>query len=330
LSSLQGRNWCFTLNNPTNEEKGLLQLNAGIDGNFRYMIFQEEIGENDTHHLQGYVEFKKSFRFNRVKRFLGTERVHIEQRRGTRDEAREYCRKQETRVAEPIEIGIWVPDCTRVDLAEFFGNVVNGASDHSLVAIDPVKFGGYGKHIERIRAVQYRQIQLDRWRRGFKPYCLCIYGKTGLGKTKFALDHYGPENVYIPPSGDGSNGSVWWPGYEGQPVIVLDDFYGGRMKPDYLLRLLDYPKGVPVQTKGGITYLIPQVIILTSNVHPEEWYMVKQTIEHPSEARYFVKTRGIPEEVYEALMRRFDLMVNIEDGIHALKENMPQLELTQY
>jgi hypothetical protein len=290
----------------------------------RYMVYQLEIGESGTPHLQGYVEFTKPWRFNRVRRFL--KGAHIEPRKGTRNEARAYCMKEEGRIELPVEYGDWIPDCARIDVAEFHSHVMLNMSDFDLLQQDPVKYGHYGKSIERIRATLYRREQHRRYKAGFKPFVICVYGTTGTGKSRTVCDFYGIENVYIPPSGDGTSGSIWWEMYHGEQIILLDDFYGGRMKPDYLLRQLDYPRGVPVQTKGGVTYIIPQIIIMTSNTHPHEWYKVKECVAHPTEPAYFVESRGIPEEVFDALMRRFDYVLNADEDIDKLPDILPPVD----
>lgn len=95
----QQRSWCFTLNNPD----GLLDFDDFNDA--RYLIYQEETGAEGTHHLQGYVEFTKPKRLAAVKKIL--DRAHWEPRRGTREQARDYARKEESRVGGPYEHGVF-------------------------------------------------------------------------------------------------------------------------------------------------------------------------------------------------------------------------------
>lgn len=301
----QARNWCFTLNNPTTSEEQELVAMFEAHEQGRYLVYQLELGESGTPHLQGYIEFTRPWRFNRVKNLI-SDRCHLEPRRGTRTEARDYCMKEDTRISGPVELGRWIEDCQRCDVEEYYSHVRLLATNLELMELDPIKFGSYCKATHRVRAETMKAIQFRRWNAGKKPFVCCIWGATGTGKSRAPLDKYGPEKCCIPPSGDGSEGSIWWDNYEGQPVIILDDFYGGRMRPDYLLRQCDYPKGCPVQIKTGITYLIPQVIIFTSNTHPENWYRVNKLIpKFDNGGISYELSGGVPQEVFDAIIRRF-------------------------
>lgn len=92
----RARNWCFTVNNPSAAE-----VPAHPDE--RYIIWQLEKGESGTEHWQGYVEFRKALRLTQLKTWLPT--AHFEVRKGSQQQARDYCKKEEGRVAGPWERG---------------------------------------------------------------------------------------------------------------------------------------------------------------------------------------------------------------------------------
>lgn len=85
------RNVCFTLHDDDWTPDMIDQASI------RYCIVQREIGLQDKKlHWQGYVEFPDSYRKNRMKRILGSDKVHLEKRmakegKGGRDAARDYC-----------------------------------------------------------------------------------------------------------------------------------------------------------------------------------------------------------------------------------------------
>jgi len=94
MSAVKG--WCFTMNNP----EGLLDYDPTW---MSALVYQEEVGANGTHHFQGYVECVNRMRMQQVKDAFGVD-CHLEQRRGTRRQAMDYCRK-EPRVGGPYEFG---------------------------------------------------------------------------------------------------------------------------------------------------------------------------------------------------------------------------------
>lgn len=82
----QQRNWCFTLNNYTEEEVKCIK-----EQDVQYLIFGKEKGENGTEHLQGYFQFKKRIGIRGLKKIL--ERAHWEKARGTPEQNIAYCSK---------------------------------------------------------------------------------------------------------------------------------------------------------------------------------------------------------------------------------------------
>jgi len=90
---MQGKYWCFTLNNYLpNDIDHLNALAPSVD----YLVFGEEIGESGTRHLQGYVCFKTNHRLAAAKRALCTRPgIHLERKvaNSTHEQAADYCKK---------------------------------------------------------------------------------------------------------------------------------------------------------------------------------------------------------------------------------------------
>ena len=81
------RGWCYTINNFTEEDRdGLRSLECV------YNIFGYERGAEGTPHLQGYVHFKSHKTLKGVKKMMP--RAHVEPRKGTIDQAVDYCKKR--------------------------------------------------------------------------------------------------------------------------------------------------------------------------------------------------------------------------------------------
>jgi len=88
------KDWCFTINNPRSKHG-----NHPSDWNvvrswvFNYLVIQLEVGENETPHIQGFVQFPVQTRLTKLKKLH--KRAHWEPRRGSAYQASHYCKKPE-------------------------------------------------------------------------------------------------------------------------------------------------------------------------------------------------------------------------------------------
>jgi len=87
------KHWCFTLNNYTKQDiKDILEVLSS--NSYNKYVFQEEIGESKTPHLQGYIGFAKKVRpFNIFKQ----KRIHWEKTRNIKSSIK-YCMKDDDRI----------------------------------------------------------------------------------------------------------------------------------------------------------------------------------------------------------------------------------------
>lgn len=263
----QGRNWCFTLNNPQVGDEAIL-LATVYDGLACYIIFQEEKAESGTLHYQGYIEVFNQTRLNALKNAIGIRRIHLEVRRGTQSDAIEYCKKDDSSTGQGVyEAG--EPRRGRgrpavKDYEEAAEAVANGATMLEVCEANP---GVYGLRHKELKAIQERLAKPRDWAMNIEVY----YGPTGCGKSMSAhkvLKELGPSKVYWAswPTG----GRWWWPDYEGQDVVILDEFRH-QISMDKMLHLMDrYP--FPIEYKYGNTTFRSRKIIITSNIPPERWF----------------------------------------------------------
>lgn len=84
----QSTNWCFTINNPTDNDYLLLNEYGATQA--KYLIFSDEVGSNGTPHIQGYVVLPKRLRTSSVSKLFP--RAHLEASKGTAQQASDYCR----------------------------------------------------------------------------------------------------------------------------------------------------------------------------------------------------------------------------------------------
>lgn len=250
------RSICFTMFNEPPKE---------WDDDIRYVIYQKEkCPTTGREHFQGYIEVSKPHRFRWFKDVLNDQAAHLEKRRGTRDQARDYCRKDDTRISEPIEYGKWISGAGhRSDLDAVSDMIKDGASIKEVAEEVPSTFIKYSKGIKALKSI------FDNNKRMRPQEVICLIGQAGTGKTRYVYDHENIDDVY---KLDHDNNNVWFDGYEGEHILLIDDFYGW-IRYGWLLNILDrYPLRLPV--KGGHTYANWDKVYITSNKPPKDWYEV--------------------------------------------------------
>lgn len=270
----RARNWMITLNNPSMDEDAFAKIYREHK-HFRYLVFQREKSESGTVHYQGYVEFSVSLRFNAVKLLCPS--AHIGPRIKTPDNCRDYCMKEDTRIAGPWEYGTF-KGCQgkRNDLDSVVETMKEAKTFREVVVAHPTQNIKYLKGIRTVFAY-LKSGETERT----PPRVTLLYGSTGTGKTKKIMSM---TDVFKKSGTD-----QWFDGYMDQNVMLIDDFAGARSKMglSHLLQILDrYPVKVPV--KGDFVDLVAKEIYVTTNIHPRMWYDYSKREEH-----------------YKALKRRF-------------------------
>lgn len=274
---MTSRNWLFTLNNPEFDEYPEIWLREHL----KLIVYQEEMGNMGTLHLQGYVEIDSSRRLSFLQGLSA--RAHWEIRKGSRLQALTYCTKQETSLGSPQGWSAENPtlwcECDRNNIESFWNNL---GLKNLLQPKAPA--------MERLQKIQSRLLEgstsieevadedFDLWikyYRAFEKYLTLktngrnhevdvhvLVGPTATGKSKWALENY--------PDAYWKQRSRWWDGYFKHESVIIDEYYGW-LPFDLLLRLLDrYP--LLVESKGGQIQFVAKTIIITSNSFPDSWY----------------------------------------------------------
>lgn len=264
----EAKYYVFTLNNPEASPEAFLDKLESLEC-FKYAVFQEEKGENETRHYQGYLELSTRKRLEWIKKRVSN-RMHLEKRRGTAQQARDYARKEETRVSGPYERGEWSPVTAgqrtdlegAIDTLKRTGSLRRVAEDHS------VEFVKFGRGLQQLRLFTMPQRQRP-------PTVHLFFGETGVGKSYAARQRFAGRIYAKPPD------TKWFDGYDGEDVLLLDDFAGAasKMSLSYLLQLLDV-YDIKLEVKGGYTALLASDIVLTTNIHPRNWFDYSNREEH--------------------------------------------------
>lgn len=261
--STKFRNFCFTLNNWTTEEETKLMQWCKEGDLVKYAIWGQEVGESGTPHLQGYVELSKKRAFNSIRKVLFG-RGHVEKRRGTPQQAADYCKKDAEIVFEHGKIS---RAGTRSDIVALRDHAKNLTKNVDVLEDCP-------QVIKYVRGFQWAREQYMR-KAGHKFRAVIttvFWGTGGCGKTRRVYEEFGYDDVYCLQQGDTS---TWWDGYEGQSTLLIDDF-SGWLKYRTFLNICDgHPTRLPI--KGAHTYALWERVFITSNTHPDVWYKEHST-----------------------------------------------------
>ena len=114
-------NFFVTLFNPPEEFEPMKKFNTKYNDIFAYAIWQyEKASSTDNLHIQGYIELKRPLSLSNIQLIYPT--IHIEERKGTQQEAIKYCSKEETRVRGPFQEGSPKSQGRRTDLLNRVNN----------------------------------------------------------------------------------------------------------------------------------------------------------------------------------------------------------------
>lgn len=250
------RSYCFTIFD--------LGIVPKLGGDIRYVVWQVEMcPETLSLHYQGYAELTKSKGNGYLLKQWGG-KFHTEKRHGTRDQARDYCMKEDTGCCGPWELGEWIRgQGARNDIQNVYNSLKEDKKYITILDEDAPTLIRYHRGfqwakglIDKHKSKMFRQVQV-----------IVLYGDAGAGKTRAAIEESG-NDYYILDQLDSDK--VWFDGYEGESTLIIDDFYGW-IKYGYLLRLLDGHQ-VRLNIKGSSGYALWTKVIITSNKHPEQWY----------------------------------------------------------
>lgn len=236
-----------------------------------YICWGEEIcPSTGRKHYQGYMEFDKRMRFNQLRTLIeevtGGTRIHLAARRGTAQQARDYCEKVDAKSkAEGL-----APNEVFVEHGEISKSQQGQRSD-LLAAAEMVKENKTMREIAEALPVVYLKFSrgLQNMQQLLTPQCnwekevIVFWGESGSGKTRKAVElAQGRSYAFV----ELQNGGFIC-GYAGEEVAILDDFEDGMCTRQCILRLLDrYPYKANV--KGGYVEWAPRTVVITTNFDP--------------------------------------------------------------
>lgn len=276
------RKYQLTINNP--ETHGftheVIKTTIGSFPGCVYWCLCDEMGQEGTPHTHVYLVFENAVMFSTIQqRFYG---AHIEPAKGTNRQNRDYVRKEgkwansekeDTNLPETFEeSGELPPDPER---RQKYSEAVltmlqDGASNAEIIQELPTAIN-HLPNIDRARQTLLEEKFRKSWRTLEVSY---IWGKTGVGKTRGVMERYGYENVYRV-----TNYAHPFDQYQGQDVILFDEFRSSLPLSDMLNYLDGYPVMLPCRYADRVACFTKVYVV--SNLAFEEQYPILQ-VEQPA------------------------------------------------
>lgn len=298
MSDLTNRAWTFTLNNWTDADwcKAAMALPNVSTHGVTYGVIGKEIGESGTPHLQGFLYFKTEKSLKQMKKIYDRAHWEIKYKKSTFNDASNYCKKGQQSKAEWEELKDKGPNFGKnADFLEFGKRPMDQkdkgeegkqsiqerwelAKAGKFEELPPEMLRTY-EHIHRKYAPRPKdRARLDN---------LWIYGGSGKGKSRWVRENF--------PVFYTKMMNKWWDGYEGEEVVVLDDFDPSHAAAFcYLLKIWTDHYVFRAEIKSTSEMIRPQIFIITSQ------YTIEQC---------FPKDAG--NEAFDAISRRF-IQIDIE------------------
>jgi hypothetical protein len=254
IPRMEVKNWCFT----EFDMKSYDSLQEILKDKCRYFIYQAEVcPTTGKEHIQGYIQALRSRKIGWLKKNISS-KAHFEPAKGSVEDNIKYCSK-EPRSRPVITWGTAKSQGQRTDL-EIVAEMVKKKTPLKAIVEEHTKtFIKFHRGIERAISILVPQ-------RDWPTKLIILIGPTGCGKTSAIYSEYKKEQIY-----DKDPDTVWFDGYVGQEVVLIDEF-NGKIPYTTMLKLSDrYP--MQVQTKGGHVNFCPRILIVTSNIHPDLWWI---------------------------------------------------------
>lgn len=264
---IRSRGWCLTL--WTNQ-----QLEYFKTSGYQYLCYAPEIcPDTGRFHWQAYVYYRSQKKIKTLWRECPD--CRIQPAKGTAEENRIYIfgpydkdGKHKDANPEAKEIGEMPNQGKRNDLKEFHKAIAAGVRGRALNEEHLAVRAKYPRLEKTLVFEEDEEYVHEYYNMGGTIEVHIRWGEPGVGKTKYVYDTHGVHNIFKPKIK--KDGQMWWNGYRGQPVVLIDEF-NGQIAWEEFLELIDrYP--VLLEVKGDMVWRKCTHIYITSNFHPDSWY----------------------------------------------------------
>lgn len=301
ISSSQARRFQLTINNPLDNGMNHRQIRKqlGTLKSLVYWCLADEVGDKGTPHTHIYLHSSGAIRFKTIKRRFPT--AHIEAVRGSVSENIDYVRKsgkwadsEKGTTTVPGSFDEWgevPPDpkqSAKVSNGELLKRIIAGETDAEIITSEPRHIFRIDK-IDRIRQTIRRAHGESTWRHLQVYY---LWGSTGSGKSRFVIDQHGYGDVYRIT--DYKNP---WDGYQGQPVVVFEEFRSSIPIVSMLNFLDGYPLSLPARYANK--QALYTTVYIISNIPLDAQYPDTQLEEPETWEAFCRRINNAPIEMME-------------------------------
>lgn len=317
IKRVQGRKWQITINNPS--EHGLTHeyiksALSELTGLTYYCLCDEEGDECKTLHTHVYFHLRNSCTADLVNRLFPN--MHRERCKGSDADNRAYILKDGEKYNKQPDGHYHYTDksgkdhdgINYSDTFEEWGELTEehqGKSKDADLILSLVKDGASNAEIVDTVASAYREIdKIERVRSMYRDaeYANCwrnlevtyIFGKTGSGKTRSVMDKYGYAQCYRV-----TDYKHPFDTYDGQDVLIFEEFRGGIKHGDMLNYLDGYPLLLPCRYFNRQA-CFTKVFIIT-NIPPDDQY---RNVDKESQQAFFRRINKVVE--YQANGNQFE------------------------
>ncbi len=209
-----------------------------------------EVGDSGTPHIQGFFQMKRRVGLYRAKNALDQPRASLRLAEGNAEQNLHYITKDGRRNPVPswYKHWSWGTPCKqgqRSDMIKLRDLLKEGRMFDDLIRDDSQakQFGNLMRYHTGIEKASCAFVVP----RTTKPKSYWFSGDSQAGKSTDAFSMVEEGQTCYFKSGN----NKWWPGYNGQDVVIWNDIRGGKdVDFTFLLRLLD-PEAIQVQQKFG-------------------------------------------------------------------------------
>jgi hypothetical protein len=171
------------------------------------------------------------------------------------------------------EIGEKAAQGQRNDVRPVSAMILSGERLRNLRA-DPENQNVMSIHQQWCNQLVMDRLYLKAWQNfetGKRPELYVRWGPGGVDKTRFIYDNYSKEQIYRVTLPHVKSAQIWFDGYEGEEVILFDEFVGNV--PCHIMKELTDRYPYRGQVKGGFIYLCATTFFITSNLKSfVEWW----------------------------------------------------------